>query len=464
MALASSASRAGKPAGDIAPIPARSTSVASIASTVSTWSENRRILDVYDRQFVWFKNLSNTMLGNGEPAGTGWFESESESVIDAPPDFSASKDVRVGDVFCHRTPFICQLWLWVQPVDHILPDWEEVQVGYRHWDGRKLIQLIGDVPRGEAHLVAVPVARDLVADLLYAHSGPLAYWHEAMAYISLLNFSGHQDSVNAVAFSPDSRLLASGGDDYALFVVDVGTGLEIHKLAGKCPVTSLQWDCHITDKYQLFIGYANGQVLVASVDEKNFTGHLLPREGEGFVEDMAFGAVPGLSLLAICTGSDVEVWRESLSKTNQSSWSLVKLRLPPVPSWQSNEPVVPRSVHLTAKGAQAIVGYLAHGIIGRSAISADGTLLIVSNLYDGFDLYRLKDKVLLKTYTTQITENVPLPVIIMQNALDVDVLTGSSCGEIRIHHITSAAEDMHVLPHTNNLIQTLVWPSPVNTT
>ncbi|PIL32242.1 hypothetical protein GSI_05487 [Ganoderma sinense ZZ0214-1] len=190
------------------------------------------------------------------------------------------------------------------------------------------LRLIADVPRGEAHDHLVTISSG-AAFLTACSSHPQhPHWREAMAYISLLNFSGHQDSVNAVAFSPDSRLLASGGDDFALFVVDVGTGHEIHKLAGKCPVTSLQWDSHITEKYRLFIGYANGQVLVASVDEldhahndnqsqNNFTGHLLPREGEGFVEDMAFEAVPGFSLLAVCIGSDVEVWRESISKSNQ---------------------------------------------------------------------------------------------------------------------------------------------------
>ncbi|PIL32241.1 hypothetical protein GSI_05486 [Ganoderma sinense ZZ0214-1] len=59
-------------------------------------SLQRRILDIYDRQFVWFKNLANTMLDNGQPAGTGWFESESDSVIDSPPTFPPARTFALG--------------------------------------------------------------------------------------------------------------------------------------------------------------------------------------------------------------------------------------------------------------------------------------------------------------------------------------------------------------------------------
>lgn len=78
------------------------------------------------------------MLENGEPARTGWFESESDSEISQPPDFSACKDVRVGDIFCHCTPTVCQLWMWIQLADNRLLSWEPVQLGFRRPDGRKL--------------------------------------------------------------------------------------------------------------------------------------------------------------------------------------------------------------------------------------------------------------------------------------------------------------------------------------
>ena len=72
--------------------------------------------------------------------------------------------------------------------------------------------------------------------------------------------------MNTLAFSPDSQFLASGGDDCVLFILHPDTGREIHKLRGPCPVTALVWALTVTKKYRLFVGYANGKVLVATVD------------------------------------------------------------------------------------------------------------------------------------------------------------------------------------------------------
>jgi WD40 repeat protein len=48
----------------------------------------------------------------------------------------------------------------------------------------------------------------------------------------LRTLTGHSDGVNSVAFSPDGKRLASGGDDKTIKLWDVSTGTELHTLTG----------------------------------------------------------------------------------------------------------------------------------------------------------------------------------------------------------------------------------------
>lgn len=71
-------------------------------------------------------------------------------------------------------------------------------------------------------------------------------------YICARDLIGHRDSINAIAFAPDGRYLASGGDDSLLFVFNPHTGSVVHKLVTGSPVTALHWDASGVD--QLFVG------------------------------------------------------------------------------------------------------------------------------------------------------------------------------------------------------------------
>ncbi|KAH9854809.1 hypothetical protein C2E23DRAFT_883373 [Lenzites betulinus] len=65
---------------------------------------------------------------------TAWFASESDDPIACPPTMDNQYDVRVGDVFCHKTPEMSQLWLWVSDGS----GWSAVRIGHVRADGRCL--------------------------------------------------------------------------------------------------------------------------------------------------------------------------------------------------------------------------------------------------------------------------------------------------------------------------------------
>ncbi|RDX40375.1 hypothetical protein OH76DRAFT_1299375, partial [Lentinus brumalis] len=67
---------------------------------------------------------------------------------------------------------------------------------------------------------------------------------------------------------------------------------------------------------------------------------------------------------------------------------------------------------------------------GRLAVSPNEELLAVSNLFDGFDVYRIKDQTHLFTISADTAVNIPLPVMFIHAGSAL--LTGSSSGQARI--------------------------------
>ena len=68
--------------------------------------------------------------------------------------------------------------------------------------------------------------------LLFAVAGCLVVGSASAADPEPTTLKGHTDSVNAVAFSPDGTLLATGGSDDLVIIWDVATGKNQTTLKG----------------------------------------------------------------------------------------------------------------------------------------------------------------------------------------------------------------------------------------
>ncbi|KAH9920393.1 uncharacterized protein B0H18DRAFT_861788, partial [Fomitopsis serialis] len=124
----------------------------------------------------------------------------------------------------------------------------------------------------------------------------------------------------------------------------------------------------------------------------------------------------------------------------------------------------PCSVHWLDSGTRLIVSYMSHGVvcwnvqslrmewrlplrrirIGRSSLSQDKEVLVVSNLHDGFDLYRLRDQRHLRTFKAKASINIPLPALFIHDGKAV--LTGSDTGRVSVYDCGTTLV-MQVLAH-----------------
>ncbi|KAI9444319.1 WD40-repeat-containing domain protein [Lactarius indigo] len=229
----------------------------------------------------------------------------------------------------------------------------------------------------------------------------------------------HYDSVNTLAFSYDGSLFASGADDGLIIIFHGnGSGREVRRFQVKAPVTTLLWRSRFG--HTLVAGDASGDVHTLNLD----------------------GSTAG----------------NPYYHTINSTWESIQ-RLPDPPKFpeldgELPEPI-PRSLHFLGGGDLLLATYMDHGMIawnlktleirwrirprackiGCSAVSSNGKVLAVTNLYNGIDWYSLNSNHFMDAsfqYTTHhtIPDNVILPITFVHG--NTAVLSGTSYGCARI--------------------------------
>ncbi|OBZ77587.1 COMPASS-like H3K4 histone methylase component WDR5B [Grifola frondosa] len=224
--------------------------------------------------------------------------------------------------------------------------------------------------------------------------------HYSTAYVEKFTLTSHSASVNCVAFSPDGKYVASGGDDHALIIWSLADGSLIYRLLFQSPVECLLWHPDIADT--VVVGCQSGSLF--QINSKRHAIHI----GVG-------GRICCLDYdittrcLAIGIGQEVHSMHE---RALHQYVAAIKMPSPPKLNQDTsnlNQGSRAVGLHFHNKGENLIVSYLSHGIvcwhieerlqlwtivppsdtprIGSSALSPDGRHIVVYNMVDGLHSY-----------------------------------------------------------------------------
>ncbi|KAF9652253.1 YVTN repeat-like/Quino protein amine dehydrogenase [Thelephora ganbajun] len=294
--------------------------------------------------------------------------------------------------------------------------------------------------------------------------------------------TGHSNSVVALRFSPDGKFLASGSGDGILIVFSTLTWKPVKRYVDTSPITAIIW--HPTFPKTLICGYRSGDVhtvnfeshLLVWTDKMGGPIHCIASDGTGMRVALSYG-----SDIAIVEQYAISVW------TNARN-------LPEPPSLPGLDEELPApiacSLHFTEDGKLLVVSYVDHGImqvtlhvpfidcwdidsmelkwqitprtcnIASSALSPDEKVIIVANLYDGLDWYKIPDRCFSRSVPLRINHNVPIPVLLVDGGKTL--LVGGTSGNMKVFD-AHTAETIQTLDHDRTKSLTLKSPLMVLT-
>lgn len=79
-----------------------------------------------------------------------------------------------------------------------------------------------------------------------------------------------------------------------------------------------------------------------------------------------------------------------------------------------------------------------------SAVSPDENVVIVANLYDGLDWYKIPDRTFSRSVPLRINQNVPIPVLLVDGGKTL--LVGGTSGSVKVLD-AQTAETVQTLDH-----------------
>ncbi|KAI6011549.1 WD40-repeat-containing domain protein [Pisolithus microcarpus] len=252
----------------------------------------------------------------------------------------------------------------------------------------------------------------------------------------------HEDTITSLAFSAHGTFLAVGSLDGKLSLWSTLSGLKIHVVVtGNNAVLSIIWI--MPSENHLLCGLANGVVISIHIHDCLTVTGFAAHSGSPVEYLAAMDCV-------VVTGAHSEVFLWSHDGT--AKWTQLAQILPP-PSISVNhesEVVVMSLAWVRTRYSERtlLVAYLHHGIllwdaikvkmahfvyvktlVGSMSISHDGSMLVVSNLTSGFDIYHLNNSSL-DGSMLQPSNGMLVPVAFIHRGQAI--LGGSTCGRVQI--------------------------------
>ncbi|RDX44266.1 WD40 repeat-like protein [Lentinus brumalis] len=295
--------------------------------------------------------------------------------------------------------------------------------------------------------------------------------------------NGHTSGITALAFSPGGTYLASAALDGFVCIWDVDACKLLYRYEGNSVVLSLAWAP--SRENTVLFGTRNGHIGMLTISNdfsmRGFWAHDYP------VESIA---VKG-NLVASGAFGELKVWQwQDLGK--REKFALVReLPEPPKTSHNEHQEVLVTSLHWTGtqERPQLMVTYMYHGVqlydattwqsvrtiscqgkIASASLSEDGALLAVSNLAQGFDVYRTDTGQPAGTFRHIVGKPQPTPVLFIHGGRAI--VGGSTVGTVHVWdleqggrfplHIPSASfEDMSpVTALITSQMKRLYWLLP----
>ncbi|KAG1900871.1 WD40-repeat-containing domain protein [Suillus fuscotomentosus] len=271
-------------------------------------------------------------------------------------------------------------------------------------------------------------------------------------------------AINALCFSQDACVLASGDDDGYIRLFDFPLGKELRRLRVATAVTSLLW--HPNKPDVILIGDARGIVTVMNLHAE-VQGFSLRTGVNAPVDTLAYDACN--ECLAVGVGTDIVLFNHP-----EDPWTFgSNIPPPPMASMDDNRLLLPlpRALKFSDNGCSLVAVYFQHGIVswqikslqpewtiwpkstrvGGACFSADGKTIIVSNFSDGFDCYDIRNGKHLANLPTPIIHNVPLPSLFIEGNMNtvLQVLRHSGTN-LEIDDTASTPTDFDAPPRTQH--------------
>ncbi|KAJ7150586.1 WD40-repeat-containing domain protein [Mycena crocata] len=277
---------------------------------------------------------------------------------------------------------------------------------------------------------------------------------------------GHGDTINAIAFSPDGKLLASGGDDARLVIHHVKSWREQKKIESVAPIRAVVcvWDEKRGHNYPTIKSMIS---LRLPTDVKKTSAEQLNTDGK---------------YLAVGFNDEVMIARLS----SLSSWT--SERHVPRPPHVHNVEDVTRSVNFHHTDKLILVSYLYRGVVaydytdpsfnakwnvpfsamwyfivsqrtpfgqpqflrsGESALSPTLRLLVSTTILEGVQWLDITRRSI--SSVTELNANILLPVTFISNNV---IAVGSATGEVAIYK-SGMENSTQILSHNQEMVQSL---------